>query len=205
VGKAYNQYCPVAYALDVVGERWSLLVVRELQHGPLRYTDLLGRLPGCSTNVLAARLKELERHDVVRREKLPPPAASTVYSLTECGRGLAPVLGSLAHWGMRMLGPPPPEALEPGWLEKALRTAVAPLVGTSVSVGFRIDDEEASIVGGMAVPGIPEDVAAVITADPLGLYDLFVHGSRHGVEIEGDPDAVERVLEAAGALAPVPG
>lgn len=201
MARHYNQYCPVAHALDVVGERWSLLVVRELQHGPLRYTDLLAALPGCSTNVLAARLKDLEAHRVIQRGKLPPPAASTVYSLTECGASLAPVLGALAHWGLRMLGPPPPEALEPGWLVKALRTAVAPLV-RGVSVGFRVEAEEASVVAGEAVASLPEGLDAVVTTDARGLYELFVHGELGTVEIEGDPAAVERVVEAAGAAIP---
>ena len=72
MGKSYNQYCPIAHALDVVGERWSLLVVRELiEHGQLRYSDLHANLSGCGTNILASRLKELERHGVVRRRRLP--------------------------------------------------------------------------------------------------------------------------------------
>ena len=81
--KTYNQYCPIAHALDVVGERWALLIVRELvEHDQLRYSDLHANLSGCGTNILAARLKELERNGVVRRRRLPPPAASTVYELT---------------------------------------------------------------------------------------------------------------------------
>ena len=74
--KPYDQYCPVAHALDLVGERWALLLVRELQHGPLRYSDLHERLPRCSTNVLATRLRELEAGGVIARRRLPPPAAS---------------------------------------------------------------------------------------------------------------------------------
>ena len=80
MAKCYDQYCPVAHALDLVGERWSLLVVRELLHeGPLRYSDLHARLTGCGTNILAARLKTLEQGGVVRRRQLEPPAASWVY------------------------------------------------------------------------------------------------------------------------------
>ena len=125
--KPYNEYCPVAHALDVVGERWSLLVVRELQHGPLRYSDLHERLPRCSTNVLADRLKGLEAGGVVQKRRLPPPAASTVYELTEDGEGLRPVLAALARWGARTLGPPGATAdLTPGWLARALQTAAAP-------------------------------------------------------------------------------
>ena len=105
--RSYNQYCPVAHALDVVGERWSLLIVRELlEHKQLRYSDLHANLVGCGTNILAARLKELERHGVLMRRRLPPPAASTVYELTEYGLELRPVMHMLAHWGARSLGPP---------------------------------------------------------------------------------------------------
>jgi DNA-binding HxlR family transcriptional regulator len=92
--KSYHQYCPIASALDLVGERWSLLVVRELlQHGQLRYSDST-RPSGCSTNILAAPAQDLERGGVVQRRKLPPPAASTVYELTEYGTGLSPCCGS---------------------------------------------------------------------------------------------------------------
>jgi len=105
MAKSYHQHCPIAHALDLVGERWSLLVVRELQHGPLRYGDLLERLGGCSTNMLAARLRDLEAGGVVRKRRLPPPGAATVYELTEDGVSLRPVLAALARWGARTLGP----------------------------------------------------------------------------------------------------
>ena len=126
--KSYNQYCPIAHALDVVGERWSLLIVRELiEHDQLRYSDLHANLPGCGTNILASRLKDLERNGVVRRRRLPPPAASTVYELTEYGQELRPVMHLLAHWGARSLGPPTAETnLEPGWLAGALEMALPP-------------------------------------------------------------------------------
>ena len=110
MARSYSHYCPIAHALDLVGERWSLLVVRELQHGPLRYTDLLEQLPGVSTNVLAARLRELELGGILGRRRMPAPAASAVYELTELGQGLTPVLTALAHWGAHSLGPPPPDA-----------------------------------------------------------------------------------------------
>src|SRR5262249_56047799 len=114
MGKSYQQYCPIAHALDLVGERWSLLVVRELLHeGPLRYSDLHAQLEGCGTNILAARLKALEQGGVVRRRRLEPPAASWVYELTEYGRGLRDVLHVLAHWGARSLRPPPPSRHPP--------------------------------------------------------------------------------------------
>ena len=118
VARSYAQYCPMAHALDLVGERWSLLIVRELlEDDQLRYSDLHARLDGCGTNILAARLKTLEQGGVVRRRQLEPPAASWVYELTEYGKGLREVLHVLAHWGARSLGPPASRGdLEPGWL-----------------------------------------------------------------------------------------
>jgi len=95
--KRYDQYCPIACSLSLVGERWTLLVVRELMEGPKRYTDLVDGLPGIGTNILAARLKDLESAGIVTKQKLPPPAASTVYELTAAGRSLKPVLHELAR------------------------------------------------------------------------------------------------------------
>jgi DNA-binding HxlR family transcriptional regulator len=106
VTKHYDQYCPMAHALSLVGERWSLLIVRELLRGPKRYTDLAHGLPGIGTNILAARLRDLEEGGIVEKRKLPPPAASTVYELTEYGAGLQEALYALARWGARSLGPP---------------------------------------------------------------------------------------------------
>jgi DNA-binding HxlR family transcriptional regulator len=98
--RSYEQYCAVAKALDVVGERWTLLILRDLVHlGARRYTDLLESLPGIGTNLLASRLRMLEEAGVVRRRKLPPPAATAVYELTDMGRGLEPAVISLGRWG----------------------------------------------------------------------------------------------------------
>jgi DNA-binding HxlR family transcriptional regulator len=114
--RSYDQYCPVARALDVVGERWTLLIVRELLAGPRRYTDLHADLPGVSTDVLANRLKEMEREALVTRRRLPPPAAAYVYELTDRGRELLPVLDALAIWGGPALGEPrPTDALREHW------------------------------------------------------------------------------------------
>jgi DNA-binding HxlR family transcriptional regulator len=121
MAKRFDQYCPMAHALALVGERWSLLVVRELLKGPKRYTDLAAGLPGIGTNILAARLRRLEQVGVVRRRRLPPPAASTVYELTEYGAELDEVLYALARWGARTLGPPGRgDALYPDWGLNAL-------------------------------------------------------------------------------------
>ena len=121
MSKDYEQYCPLAHALGVVGERWTLLVVRDLLHGPKRYTDLAEGLPGIGTNVLASRLRDLEKFGIVQKRKLPPPAASTVYELTEYGLELEEVMCALARWGARSLGPPgPDDELYPEWGVNAL-------------------------------------------------------------------------------------
>lgn len=100
----YQQYCGAARALDVVGDRWTLLIVRELILGPRRFTDLLEGLPGISRNLLTERLRSLERHGVIARAELPPPAARQVYELTDEGRDLAAAMIPLVAWGARRLG-----------------------------------------------------------------------------------------------------
>jgi DNA-binding HxlR family transcriptional regulator len=116
MAKRFDQYCPVAHALGLVGERWAFLIVRELLHGPRRYTDLADGLPGIATNILAARLRELEAARIVRKRRLPPPAPATVYELTEYGAQLDEVFYALARWGARSLGPPgPDDELYPEW------------------------------------------------------------------------------------------
>src|SRR3954453_5510820 len=99
--RKYDQGCGSARALELVGDRWALLVVRELLLGPKRFTDLRDGLPGIGPNVLSQRLKELEEIGVLRREQLPPPAASTVYELTEWGHELEEILVRLGRWGAR--------------------------------------------------------------------------------------------------------
>ena len=105
--RSYADACPIARALDVIGERWALLVVRELTLGAQRFSDLRRALPGASTNMLTDRLRELEAHGVLRRRTLPPPAASSVYELTERGHGLEPVLDALGAWGSAEPRPEP--------------------------------------------------------------------------------------------------
>ncbi|HEX4746006.1 MAG TPA: helix-turn-helix domain-containing protein [Gaiellaceae bacterium] len=195
MARSYDQYCPVAHALDLVGERWSLLVVRELlEDGQLRYSDLHARLDGCGTNILAARLKALEKGGVVRRRRLDPPAASWVYELTEYGQGLREVLHVLAHWGARSLGPPSPtENLEPGWLAGALRIAL-PSTCAGARIEFRIGDEVASLDGTDVVVGSLDDADAVVTGDAPGFYRLLVEREVNAVTITGSLDAVESLL-----------
>jgi len=105
--RSYGQYCSVAKALDVVGDRWTLLIIRELLlQGPCRYTDLRNGLPGIATNLLAGRLSELEGAGLVRREEAAPPVATTLFRLTEAGAGLEPALEALGAWGLRYMAEP---------------------------------------------------------------------------------------------------
>jgi DNA-binding HxlR family transcriptional regulator len=104
--RTYNQYCPLAHALDLVGERWTLLIIRNLFAGPKRFSDLLRGLPGIGSNILTARLKSLEENGLVQSRFLQPPAASSVYELTPYGRSLENVMVALALWGGQSLGAP---------------------------------------------------------------------------------------------------
>jgi DNA-binding HxlR family transcriptional regulator len=101
--RGYNQYCGIAYALDIVGERWTLLIIRELIAGPRRFTDLLHGLPGISSNLLSERLKRLEQQGLLSRRVLPPPAGSTVYELTPLGGALENTLIELGKWGSQFI------------------------------------------------------------------------------------------------------
>jgi DNA-binding HxlR family transcriptional regulator len=204
VAKSYNQYCPVARALELVGERWSLLIVRELlEHGPQRYSDLHCRLEHCGTNILAARLKDLERGGVIQRRRLPPPAASTVYELTEYGQGLQPVLHQLAHWGARALGPPRSDELEPGWLSGALRMAL-PQSATDVTIEFRIGDELACLDHGTVREGSATRPDAVVETDSAGFFHLLVDRRLDAVTVRGSKTAVRRLLDALPPQGPYP-
>jgi DNA-binding HxlR family transcriptional regulator len=195
--KRYDQYCPIACSLSLVGERWTLLVVRELMHGPKRYTDLVDHLHGIGTNILALRLKELEAAGLVEKRKLPPPAASTVYELTATGRELRPVLHELARFGARLIGPPPLDALDPGWLVDALDLSLSPISPTG-RLAFRIGEEEASLVDGVARPGLVDDPDVFVESDAIGFYHLVVDRQDEGVRIEGDREVLERLIDAFG-------
>jgi DNA-binding HxlR family transcriptional regulator len=202
--KRYEQYCPIAHALDLVGDRWALLVIRELMHGPKRYTDLVEHLPGIGTNILAARLRDLEGHGVVTRRTLPPPAASKVYELTDYGRQLRPAMRELALWGARSLGPPTDQdELFEGWLANAMDVVMAPLAPAG-RFEFRAGSETASLVDGAVVDGPIRDADVVVEGDAQGIYSLFVDRCLDRVTIEGDLALLEALLEAAPARAEAP-
>jgi len=201
MAKRYDQYCPIAHALELVGERWSLLIVRELLSGPKRYTDLAGALPGIGTNVLAARLKDLEGCGVIAKRKLPPPTPAQVYELTLYGVGLKAVVRELALWGVRSLGAPEDDdELAPDWLVSALDTVFAP-VAPDGTIEFRVGDEVASLVDGEARPGPADDPDVVLHAGTRSFYYLFIERRWDGVSVHGDRELLERLLDA---VAPVP-
>ena len=202
MAKRYDQYCAIAHALELVGERWSLLIVRELLTGPKRYTDLSGSLPRIGTNVLAARLKDLEAGGILTKRRLPPPTPAQVYELTPYGESLRPVMRELALWGIRSLGAPEDDdEFAPGWLQGALDTVFAPMAPDR-SFEFRIGDEVASLVDGAARAGGVEQADVVVESGRKSFYYLFVERRWDGVTVQGDRELLERLLDA---VAPVPG
>lgn len=196
MGNRYDQYCPIAHALDLVGERWALLVVRELMHGPKRYTDLADSL-GIGTNILASRLRDLEAGGVVAKRKLPPPAASRVYELTGYGHGLRAALRELALWGAQSLGPPTNEdELFPGWLANAIDGVLAPIAPPG-RFEFRVGAEVVSMVDGEVVDGHIDAPDVIVEGEPEGIYYLFVDRRLDCVSVVGDRDLLTRLLDVA--------
>ncbi len=205
--RTYGDGCAIARALDLVGERWALLVVRELLLGPKRYTDLRSGLPNASPNVLSERLRELERAGIVRRRKLPPPAGSRVYELTDWGRGLEEIVISLGHWGARSPSPPGDAPVGVDSIILALRSRFDSGAAHGLSAGyelrlgedrFRIDvaDDQIEVARGGAdradatIDTDPGTLGAVLWGD-RSLADAQRSGS---LTIEGDRAAVERFL-----------
>lgn len=206
--RSYGEACRFAHALDVVGERWALLVVRELLLGPKRFTDLRTGLPHASSNILSERLRDLEQSGVIQRRKLPPPAASTVYELTVWGRELEPIVTQLGAWGARSPFPPEAQEIGPDSIVLALRSLFDPEAAGDLETahGLRIGEEDfsAEISAGrveltrgaptdpeatIAVPDAPT-LAAILTAQ-LPLDDALGSGA---AELEGSKQAAKRFL-----------
>ncbi|MFD0318135.1 winged helix-turn-helix transcriptional regulator [Streptomyces flavalbus] len=165
--RSYDQYCSTARALDAVGDRWTLLVVRELLAGPRRYTDLHADLPGVSTDVLASRLRDMERDGLATRRRLPPPGAAYVYELTPRGRQLLPVLQALGEWGQAELGERrPTDAVRAHWFAlpllralRRLRPEDEGLVEVRLEEGLfhlYVGAGEGAVYGYGAAPGEPD-------------------------------------------------
>lgn len=205
--RTYGEGCAAAHALDLVGERWALLVVRELVLGPKRFTDLRAGVPGASPNVLAQRLRELERAGVVRRRKLAPPAGSWVYELTEWGSQLEPVLSALGRWGARSPAMPFESAIGVDALILALRTMFdAPTAdGLRARVELRLGEDRfrVAVADGDCeiLRGGADEPEAILTTDPDTLEALVFAGrplddalSSGAAQVEGDARAVARLL-----------
>ncbi len=136
--RSYGEACRFAHALDLVGERWALLVVRELLLGPKRFTDLREGLPHASPNILSERLRELEQAGVLHRRKLPPPAAAQVYELTEWGAELEPVVTGLGAWGARSPVPPEHREIGPDSIVLALRSLFDPKAAGDLAGSYEL-------------------------------------------------------------------
>jgi len=206
--RTYDDGCAAAHALDLVGERWALLVVRELLLGPKRFTDLRAGLPHASPNVLSDRLRGLEEVGIVRRRRLPPPAASKIYELTAWGEELEPVIIRLGRWGARSPSKPADAPLGVDSLILSLRTMFDPVAAGDLEATYELimgEDRFAAEVseGDFEVErGNAEQPDAIVEADSNTLAELIYQGRplsealRSGaVEIEGDEAAVERFLE----------
>ncbi|UUU25930.1 winged helix-turn-helix transcriptional regulator [Streptomyces sp. DSM 40750] len=174
--RSYDQYCSAARALDLVGDRWTLLIVRELLAGPRRYTDLHADLPGVSTDVLASRLKDMERDGLSTRRRLPPPGAAYVYELTRRGRELLPVLQALGSWGERALGERrPTDAVRAHWfalpLSRSFGGGSAGLVEVRLEEGefhLWVGSEEGPLYGEGPAPEEPDARLSFFDAEAYG-------------------------------------
>ena len=210
MGRGYNQHCTLAYALDQIGERWTLLIVRELLAGPRRYTDLAQGLVTVPSNVLASRLRDMEALGLVARKRLPAPAESVVvYELTEEGAALSDAIAALSRWGMRSLPPTTDgRAVRARWLIPVMEARFDPDAATGVNESYelRIDDEESVHFTvddghGRAFPGPAPEPAVTVSSDAETLVALangaitIPEATRRGAKIEGTPDAIQRMLE----------
>jgi DNA-binding HxlR family transcriptional regulator len=169
ISRGYGQYCGFARAAEVLGERWALLIVRDLLVGPKRFTDLLRGLAGIPSNVLSARLKELEHADIVRRRVLPRPARAVVYELTEYGLELEPVVTAIGRWGAKALGDPrPDETITIDSMITALRTTFHAEAAAGVHAGFELR------LGEIVLHARVDDGRVVVAEGPLDGADLAI-------------------------------
>lgn len=205
--RSYDQYCTVAKALDVIGDRWTLLIVRELLlRGPSRYTDLRGGLPGIATNLLAERLRQLEDAGVVSREEAPPPVATTLFRLTSRGEELKPAIEALGRWGAPLMEQPTGhEAFRSHWLALPAELFLTDRDPDRppITIEVRTDGETMlieTVDGGVrASRGSADDPDAVLTGPPplvlgtlTGRLDL-AEARRRGLEYKGKAETLRRV------------
>jgi DNA-binding HxlR family transcriptional regulator len=212
--RTYGDACGIARALDVVGERWALLVVRELLLGPQRFSDLRRALPNAASNVIADRLRELEGRGVVGRRTLPPPAGSSVYQLTAWGRDLEPIVLALGNWGIRVPLPSTPTTLSATSVLLFLRTAARVDPGAAPMVchlelndrPWTVEIEDGRLQVRSGEPTAP-DVS--LRTDPPTLNALFDDPSKldavvseRSAAVTGDWSALRRLLASVAAPDP---
>jgi DNA-binding HxlR family transcriptional regulator len=201
-GRGFGQYCGLARALELVGERWTLLILRDLLAGPRRYTDLVEGLPGVPTNVLSARLKELEAAGIVERQVAPSPRRGVLYSLTDAGQGLQPAIIALAVWGNGQLGEPRPgEFVPPTTLAIALRATFDPAEADGMTATWEIRapnlvvyaaiTDGALMTGDGPAPRTP-DLVMTLASDELPTLQVLLASAQRGLfEIDGRPELLE--------------
>ncbi len=220
----YGQPCSLAGALDRIGERWSMLIVRELSLGPLRYSDLMRSVGGAPTDVLTRRLRDFEEQGIVRRRELEPPHSTTVYELTELGRGLERPMIELGRWGLNFQQAGDVADLAPSSLPNALRVILQPPPGASLRLGIESEGQAYSlrIEDGWieASRGEAEDAALRLSGSPPDVIAALVvaEAGEEGVEVDGDRSALgalrsmvviperlraDALAEVSGALAPI--
>jgi DNA-binding HxlR family transcriptional regulator len=210
--RTYGQYCAIAKALDVVGDRWTLLIVRELLlAGPRRYTDLRDALPGIATNLLAARLRELDHAGLVRSEHAPPPVATTLYALTERGEALAPVLRELGRWGVPVMaaGPAEGDSFRSHWLSFPVSEFLADNAPADPPAAIELRTGEEPVViearGGSVqlVNGPAAEPGLILAGEPHVLLGLLsgaldtAQARARGLDAEGDTELLKRVIPQA--------
>jgi DNA-binding HxlR family transcriptional regulator len=210
-GKRYEQYCAVARTLDVVGERWTLLIVRDLLMGPKRYTDLRQGLPGIATDILTTRLRTLEAAGFVRRRELPRPAPATVYELTDAGqRRLAPALLVLGRVSMATLGSPKPgEDVRAERLVVGLRVSFRPDAFADLTETYELTIDGETFTVGVAGGGVETRIGAAsdpvmsLTTDTRTFAALLIRETSaddaladKGARLEGERAALDRFIEA---------
>jgi DNA-binding HxlR family transcriptional regulator len=200
--RRYGQFCPLAKALDVLGERWTLLIVRELLAGPKRFTDLRKGLAGLATDLLAARLRDLQEAGVIIRRDVPPPTPATVYELTERGIALKPAILELARWGRPLLRDPADDRLPDSALLLGLEAAFHPeaAVGLDETYDIEVDGERVTVrvhdrTVDVTSGGAREHVTVKIVTDRQGFMELARGHVGDRVRIEGDADALARLQQ----------
>jgi len=205
MAKNYEQYCPVAHALELVGERWSLLIVRELSLGPLRFSDIVRNVGNAPTDVITKRLRDLESHDIVRRRALGLPATGVAYELTEVGWALERPMIELGRWGMHFERVDDVVDLPHTSLANAIRVIVQPPRDARMTIGLRSGGQVYSLrieEGWIsAARGEAENADLTLSGEPAAVLAALVAGeaAEGGIEIEGDRAALD-VLRAMVVL-----